>query len=272
MELFILIVLIYLIYKIFSGKGDSSSNRLNNVRSAITNDVETGQASYLRSDWFYAQRDNVFQRKSLEDIFHDSLFNKVCFTVKGTDDVYFRHHFGTPESLFSAGSLIEKIFPDNQRSHLEVMQCDDKTYNFDGLFAKPDAVIIDPKSCIAFVAELKSKECNNMKHNLKNLLQVVICCHVIDKQKKALGIDNYNLLPVIRYSDAIIEIRGWKELSERIELFKKHYMKLNCVSEVSSSELAEFLAIVDLRFGYKPKNKEEAQLRGNSLHEIVLTN
>ena len=160
------------------------------------------------------------------------------------------------------------------KSDIKLISADSSVWNYRKIFAKPDAVFQDITRNRIYVTEFKSRILNYEPDNFvdfikpREFLQILIATYVYKQQKEGLTI-----IPGLRFSNAIVLFSNWELVIPKFDFYQQIYFSLESKQDkdsVKSSELANFISLVDFNFMVEPKDEEEARLRGDGRHAVVL--
>ena len=170
--------------------------------------------------------------------------------------------------------MLPHLFSKEIKSNIQPISIDSLVWDYAKVFAKPDAVLQDITKNQIYVIEFKSRILNYKPDNFvdiikpREFLQTLTAAYVYKQQKEGLTI-----IPVLRFSNAIILLSDWESVIPKFDFYRQIYFSLESKQDkdsVKSSELANFISLVDFDFIVEPKDEEEARLRGDGRHAMVL--
>jgi len=183
------------------------------------------------------------------------------------------------------GAKIEDVIPEINIQKLKVVSKDDRVYDYNGIYVKPD-VIFEADKGLHIVVEIKSREISgqcalfNMNqadeiHSYfdKDILQVMVSAWVYGKSK---SLPENKILPIVRYKDYLIALSWDIKLEQTIEFYSGLYLawlgkNKDEEQTVSATDLSTLICVMDSNYKESLQDsKLLASVRGELIHLIAI--
>lgn len=154
---------------------------------------------------------------------------------------------------------------------LTAISIDKTSFEYNKLFAKPDALFFDPNTNTYFVVEYKNRQFRGL-HSLfpENVLQLITSAHVIQKRLSEGGYALAGRQPKVRcfmrLENKVSEVKGWESLGEHIWSMANDLMAALALDSTKSTDVANHLVHFDPVFKKQIQDNELRREQGLLKH------